>query len=985
MRTHERLTQLLLPASAADPSWRDDLAAKRLGLATLQGESEDLGLSRRAEAFRRLSLMTDVWECLAEDAPLKAREIADFCTEAFEALVDAESQGDDDTAARLLRESSTRWGDYLRLIDPELDSDSEVDPTGGWPYGSSAPEPEPEADRDDAPSAIDAGALFRLLTGDGPGLPARATTPDLFPHSGAWPTFAEETAVPEIEPGPEPEELPAHTAAPFEVPPPPQSLSIDQEMREIFLAEATDLFDRIETLVLSLGRGQRQTETLHEVGRCFHTLKGAAGSVGLLQLAALVHAMEEQLEAVNGEATDTLIDLLHRLLHYLEGVFIALRRSGQPSPEPEPDRLPAEPTGSQGPPSDPDVSLTGPRAVPLRRRTDATGSSQADAEAAEGPVRVSAERIDELMDLASELITRRGLWAAQAEMMKEYATLARTSRNRLTATIDRLRDLRPAHQAVATRTGARRGAVAKDHDADLPELIRRLSEQADDLIEVTDAARSATKPLSDNSDALARLSLQLWESLQAIRIIPVRGLFQRLARVAHDAARVEGRHVEVVMIGEETGVDRAVQDKAFEPLLHVVRNAVCHGIEVPEERQKTGKGASGRITLEASRTGNTLVLSVCDDGRGLDYDAIAAKGRRLGLIEPADIPTVEQLNALIFQSGFSTREAANAIAGRGVGMDVVSQEVGRLHGSIALVSRAGEGTRLSVSLPARLSLQQAMILRVDGQAFALPVELIDLAQPFDPAELDTAGALTRVRMRDQWVPMTSAREALGFSRSSEAVPCPKLLMIRADGGPLAVLVDSISGTCELVLKPLGPLLEGHPLVTGTSLSVTGEVIFALNPAGLARWPRENRTTSPTATADDPDVPRSAPILVVDDSISVRKVVARHLRSLGHEVEEVSDGLEALGKIRNRSYGLVLSDLEMPRMDGFELLAELNRLEIAPAVPVVIASTRSDPETRRRVLGLGAREFIPKPIEPDVLTVLIRGVFPNHAQALAGAL
>jgi CheY-like chemotaxis protein len=438
------------------------------------------------------------------------------------------------------------------------------------------------------------------------------------------------------------------------------------------------------------------------------------------------------------------------------------------------------------------------------------------------------------------------------------------------------------------------------------------------------------------------------------------------------------------MAGEETGVDRAMQDKAFEPLLHVVRNAVCHGIEPPEDRQRAGKPATGRVTLEAVRSGNTLVLSVRDDGRGLDYQAIADKGRRLGLIGPDDAPTVERLNALIFQPGFSTREAANAIAGRGVGMDVVSQEVSRLHGAVVLASEPGQGTKLSVSLPARLALQQAMVLRVDGQAFALPVELIDLAQPFEPESVDSAGPYPRVRIRDQWVPLVSAREALGLSPAAPD-SCPKLLLILADGGPLAVLADAIDGTRELVVKPLGPLLSGHPLVSGTSLSVTGEVIFTLNPSGLARWLSDGCGRADAGTGSGlPAPPKAAPILVVDDSISVRKVVARHLRALGHEVEEVSDGLEALGKIRNHTYGLVLSDLEMPRMDGFELLAELSRLAIAPAVPVVVASTRSDPETRRRVLGLGARQFIAKPIEPDVLAALVQGLPGGHGAAAAGA-
>jgi CheY-like chemotaxis protein len=361
------------------------------------------------------------------------------------------------------------------------------------------------------------------------------------------------------------------------------------------------------------------------------------------------------------------------------------------------------------------------------------------------------------------------------------------------------------------------------------------------------------------------------------------------------------------------------------------------------------------------------VLSVQDDGRGLDHDAIAAKARRLGLIGPDDQPSDDRLGALIFQPGFSTREAANSIAGRGVGMDVVSQEVGRLHGSITLASQRGQGLRLSIALPARLALEQAMVLRIDGQAFALPVELIERAQSLQPGDVDTTGPHPRVRMCDEMVPLVTAREALGFPPAAPA-SCPKLLLIRVDGQPLAVLVDAIEGTRERVVKPLGPLLAGHPLILGTSLSVTGEVVFSLNPCGLARWLREG-----AADAGQVIVPHAAPILVVDDSISVRTVVARRLRLLGYEVEEVSDGLEALGKVRNNTFGLVVTDLEMPRMDGFELLAELSRLAIVPAVPVLVVSTRCDPETRRRVQSLGARELLAKPIDADVLTQRVKAL------------
>jgi chemotaxis protein histidine kinase CheA len=939
--------------SAADSYSEWTRADLRLTLASHQAEAEDLRQMELAEAFRRLALMVEVGECLARESSARADEVSRFCDEALDRLAN-ETGGIDHaaSASRVLNESSERWGEYLRLIDPD--------------YEAPAVPSDASANADDAPGNIDASALFRMLTGDVGSAPPAPKDRPMVLDAIIRPTPKVRDAPPPVSSEPRSNTSERHdvrrkdnavstqVARKFEIPSPPAYLSIDPELRDTFLAEATDLFDRIETLVLSLKRGVLHAEILHELGRCFHTLKGAAGSVGLSAMAAVLHGVEEEFDTEAQEASPDLIEILHRLLHYLEEVFISLRRGGAasaPSIEPEPRRdTEAVPCA---PPSTLKVSPPPPPALP-----------DAEVQGGEGPVRVSAERLDELMDLASELISRRGLWSAQAESIKEFANLASACRKRLSATLDTIRDLHLSD----TREPKSPGLSSRQNPS---ELLRRVAEQADDLVVLAEAAQGMAKPIADNNGTLARLTLNLWESLQATRIIPVKGLFQRLARVAHDAARVEGRNVEITTIGEETGVDRALQDKAFEPLLHVVRNAVCHGIEPPAERLSAGKPAIGRITLEAHRSGNTLTLSVKDDGRGLDYEAILTKGRRLGLLTTDETPTTDRLNALIFQPGFSTREAANAIAGRGVGMDVVSQEVGRLHGTVALSSEPRQGTRLSVCVPARLSLQQAMVLRLDGQAFALPVELIELVQPFEPENLDWKGPCPRARVRDEWVPFLSARQALGMP-PGDSLSCPRLLLIRADGEPLAIVIDSIDGTSELVFKPMGPLLSGHPLISGRSLSVTGEVILALNPSGLARWLREGSVRSTPARGIE-DAPKKASVLVADDSISVRKVVAKQLRAMGHEVDEVSDGLEALGKLRCGTYGLVISDLEMPRMDGFELLAELHRLEIARSTPVLVASTRSDPETRRRVFDLGARDFLPKPIEAEALVTKVRAL------------
>ena len=946
------------PADSHSEWTRVDL---QLTLASHQADAEDLGETKCAEAFRRLALMVEVGECLARESSTSADDVSTFCDAALDLLANEPDPAvRAESAVQVLGESARRWGEYLRLIDPSYE-----------PNTSAA---EPATNQDDRPGNIDASALFRMLTGDAgvaappprdvailsqPTLEPAAKTTD---ESPTWTLTAAPSTSRAVAPQPQATSG-AHVPAVhrFEIPTPPSYLPIDPELRDTFLAEAADLFDRIETLVLGLNRGVLHAEILNELGRCFHTLKGAAGSVGLGAMAAVLHAIEEQFDGETREASPDLIDTLHQLLHYLEAVFITLRRGGaapDSSSGDDPAQAPA-PTGGLG------LPLSSAKSTP----TPAPASTPtADVEGGEGPVRVSGEKLDELMDLASELIARRGLWSAQEESLKDFVNLASTCRKRLSATLDTLRDLHLSEILESRRDGQSTRPLPS-------ELLRRVEEQADDLVVLAEAAQAAAKPIADNNGMLARLTLNLWESLQAIRIVPVKGLFQRLARVAHDAARIEGRQVEVATIGEDTGVDRALQDKAFEPLLHVVRNAVCHGIESPEDRLEAGKPAIGKVTLEAHRSGNTLTLSVKDDGRGLDYQAIRAKGRRLGLLTTDETPTTDRLNALIFQPGFSTRDAATAIAGRGVGMDVVSQEVGRLHGTVALSSEPRQGTRLSLCLPARLSLQQAMVLRLDHQAFALPVELIELVQPFEPENIDWKGTYPRVQVRDEWVPVLSARQALGMPPAA-SLSCPRLLLIRADGEPLAVVIDSIEGTSELVFKPMGPLLSGHPLISGKSLSVTGEVILALNPSGLARWLREGSARSSPSRGKQ-ETPKKASVLVADDSISVRKVVVKQLRAMGHEVDEVSDGLEALGKLRCGTYGLVISDLEMPRMDGFELLGELRRLEIAQSTPVLVASTRSDPETRRRVLDLGARDFLPKPIQKEELISKVRALL-DHA-------
>jgi chemotaxis protein histidine kinase CheA len=829
-------------------------------------------LPESVDTLRRMAVLREIAECLDDG---QAEELMAFLEGALETLEQGlENDSVPGAAERIMRESSERWGEYLGLLE------------GGEP--EEIPEPV-----DEEPT-IDAGALLRLIAG--------ASAPDLGPpaisliqggepdrrppgrmtdyrdNSVSAPPLAKEGAG-------------AVHIAPLHCVVPPD---LDPELREVFLADATDLFERIQALTLDLNGGRPVADVLRELGRCFHTLKGAAGSIGLTDLSARVHDLEDRLgEARNVLSTD-LKEQLERALRDLENTLAALRGGAKVADAPRSETPPPPPDG-------------------------------------DGPIRISADRLDELMDVASELLGRREFWKAQADVVTQCAATTRACGLRLRASADRLRRL------------------GNGTAPELEEILRALEEQAEDLALVAESARATSLPLADEGELQARASLRLWETLQSVRIAPVRGLFHRLARVAHEAARVEGRAVEVVMRGEEHGLDRSAQERAFEPLLHVVRNAVAHGLEPPEERLRAGKPATGRVTLEARREGNAVVLAVEDDGRGLDYRAIEAKGRALGLLDAEEAPNITRLNALIFQPGFSTRAQANAIAGRGVGMDVVAQEVAKLRGTFELTSRQGHGTRLEVRLPARLALEQAMVLRVAGQLFALPLEVVESVQGADD---EVAGTTIEMRV------------ALGLGGAAPTAGA-RLLIVRAEGKRFVILVESLEGVRELVVKPLGPLLEGHPLLCGTSLTTAGEVVLRLDPGTLVRTSTELKAVAEV----EEDAPRHV-ALVVDDSPSVRRVAVRNLRNLGLEVDEVGDGLEALGRLRRKSYRLVLTDLEMPRMDGFELLAELDRSGLLGTTPLVVSSTRSDPETRRRALELGARAVLPKPVDADALEQVV---------------
>ena len=674
-------------------------------------------------------------------------------------------------------------------------------------------------------------------------------------------------------------------------------------------------------------------------------------------------------------------DLLHQVVDYLDKLIGWLRRG--PTAFHETTALPTSGTGAiLAPAALPPVSSAGPAPA----ITEPIPTSHIAP--AEGPIRVPAARFDELTDLASELIVQGRFWLSQAESMKTFAATVQDCRNRLLGSLDRVH--------VSLWQKGRKPAAPIDPEADFPAQLRRLEEQADDLAVLAASAHAAACPMADRGDTLVRLSLQVWDSFQSLRIVPIRGLFQRLARVLHDAARVEGRQVEVVMKGEETGVDRAVQDKAFEPLLHVMRNAVAHGIESPADRIKAGKPATGCVTLEARREGNTLVIVVRDDGKGLDDQAIADKARQLGWLRPDEKPSRERLHAFLFQPGFSTKSQANAISGRGVGMDVVAREVEHLRGTVELASQPGSGTQLTLRLPARLALESALIVRVgrptpcDPGIAGRTCPAIRTCVSQAPMHLTRWGGPILLRVparnmsvtyRDQAIPVVFAREMLGIGHFSSAA-CPKLVLVRAGSRLIGLVVDTIEGAEDLVIKPLGALLAGHPLVSGTSLSINGEVISVLHPSGLERWLNQ-RMASGASTDGSPGAGSVGSHCGRTDGSAGGGRFDQ--RPAGNGAATPRPGPEGPGSLR-RPGGAgpaarrpLWSSAHRPGNAQARWFCLARRDQAFPSlstIPVIVASTRCDPETRRRLLELGAHALLSKPVDPRELAQVVEPLLPG---------
>lgn len=776
----------------------------------------------------------------------------------------------------------------------------------------------------------------------------------------------------------------AHPPTAFVVPPPPRipAPPVDlpdaaAELLDVFRVEADEHLRAMSGLLVAARKDPTDRERWQQVRRSAHTLKGSAALVGLKDVTALSHRMEDLLDQYyDGErvATPDEVDLLLAATDAIDDVI--QNRPNATGFAPLFERLDAALAVS------PPDAAAAEVVVPPTAPTPATPEPKKGAavRAVEASVRVPISKLDELGKLIGELVIARTAFEQRSADFARLLHEMEPSTGRLRKASAKLEVGFEATALAGGRAGSGRSAdgfddLEFDRYTEFHLISRDLAEATADVQTLGGELGHLRGDLDGLLTRQARITGEVEDRLMRLRMVPLGTTASKLQRTVRTAAQQTGKKAELVIDGEHTGLDKTVLDAMADPLLHLLRNAVDHGLETPEVRVALGKAPHGTIRLKAGHDGGSVVLEVSDDGRGIEPAAVRAKavGRGLLTADDADRAADEDLFNLLFAPGFSTRDEVSELSGRGVGLDVVRTKVEGLKGTVTVQSQPGQGTTFVVRLPMTLAVTRALLVTSHGQTFAIPQDAVEHIRRLEDADLEKIGREPLLRIGGHVYPVVRLANALRLPPSAdEPVRRPPVLLVKSGDRRAALVVDTLLGGREVVVKGLGSHLKRVPGVSGSTLTGDGRVVLILNPAELIRTTptRHAAPVRPQATAARGRT--TLTVLIVDDSPSVRRVLTRLVERCGWTPVSAKDGVDALEILRRGPLpDVVLSDIEMPRMDGYELLGSVRGTPALCSLPVVVITSRATDKHRKKAMDLGASAYLVKPYQDDSLADVIR--------------
>jgi chemosensory pili system protein ChpA (sensor histidine kinase/response regulator) len=774
---------------------------------------------------------------------------------------------------------------------------------------------------------------------------------------------------------------------------------LDAELVDIFVEESVDLLDHSDGLLAQLRDNPTEREPLIGLQRDLHTIKGGARMAGIMAVGELGHAMESLLEAVVDQRSELGRDGIPLLERGFDRLHAMLTRVAGRRAIGLPERLIAEFDARargkalpEAPRSGPATSVPAPRVEhkpadlkPLSAPISDMPLHDDDDIGVRAPqeqVRIRADLLDRLVNYAGEVAIYRARLEQQLGAFRGAMVEMEQTNLRLR---DQLRRLDSETEAQIIARYQRENETSDqtfdplelDRFSTLQQLSRGLAESAADLTSLQGSMDDLTRQYETLLLQQSRVSSELQEGLMRTRMVPFDALVPRLRRVLRQAASDTGKQVQLKLDGAQGELDRNVLERMTAPLEHMLRNAVAHGLESPEQRRKAGKAEEGIVRIAVRREGSEVVLEVGDDGAGLNRKAIHKRAVERGLIRDDARLADSDLDMLIFEPGFSTADEVSRLAGRGVGMDVVASEVRQLGGALDIHSKMGEGTNFVLRLPQTLAVTQAVFVRIGDTSFAVPIASVRGVGRISREDLEQGATYTyggeEYALHDLGILLGHAP-----ARAEGQLQMP-LLLVRSGDLRAAVTIDQVIGNREIVVKPVGPQVASVPGIFGATIMGDGNVVVILDVAPLVR----RQATLPRDVAPAPVVEaRKVPlVMVVDDSVTMRKVTGRVLERHNFEVGTAKDGLDALERMVERVPDLMLLDIEMPRMDGYELATAMKAEPRLRDVPIIMITSRTGEKHRQRAMEIGVNRYLGKPYQEHEL---LRNVFELLAQDAKGA-
>jgi two-component system chemotaxis sensor kinase CheA len=771
------------------------------------------------------------------------------------------------------------------------------------------------------------------------------------------------------------------------------------ELLEDFLVEAFEMIEEMDQDLIELENNPDDLELLNKIFRVAHTIKGSGSFLNFDKLTHLTHHMEAVLDkARKGELTITpeIMDVILESVDAMKAILEYIRDHGNDSA--------------------PDVNVE-----PIVQKLDAIvngtfGAGESAAEQKEEPKinldEISIDNIDDIdvselspeeLDAVLEKLVEDINTPPEEEEKEEPKEEQKEEPKEEAKTPAKKEEKTPApKQSTPAPKSDAKAAAKKEIKKQLVSTkeqtirvdVKRLDQLMNLIGELVLAKNRLIKIYNDVEEryegekfleelnqvvsSISIVTTDLQIAVMKTRMLPIGKVFNKFPRLVRDLARELGKKVKLIIEGEETELDKSIIEEIGDPLVHMIRNAVDHGIEPPEERVKKGKPEEGTIWLKAYNEGNMIVIEIKDDGRGMDPEKLKQKAIEKGIITPQEAENMSDKEAfmLIFKPGFSTAEKVTNVSGRGVGMDVVKTNIEKLNGIIEIDSVPGKGTTIKLKIPLTLAIIQALLVASQEDLFAVPLSNVIETVRIVEEDIYTIEGKSVLKLRDEVLPLVNMADIFEIEKVLEPEKYLYVVILGLGATKIGLIVDRFIGQEEIVIKSLGEFLKGLPGIAGATIRGDGRVTLIVDVASLMKLAKDTHnkkivTESLKEAKKKKEKPSDYVVMIVDDSAMDRKIQRQALEELGVTILEAKDGVEALNLLKQNDVDAMLIDIEMPRMDGYTLAQEIRKYNKYRKLPLIAVTSRATKADRVRGVEVGMNEYITKPYTKEYLQNVVK--------------